>query len=57
VSWLRRLWPWHEHIYSFRFLERNFRCRCGKEISGDELFDADTMLGRHWRERYSEQAK
>lgn len=52
MKWLYRLWPWHEHVYSMRWNSREFECRCGHTISGEELFKPDTMLGRYWREHY-----
>lgn len=60
VTWLLRFWPWHEHLYSIVrpvevragfAREGSFRCRCGHEISGDELFSPDTVMGRYWRAR------
>lgn len=59
INWLRRLWPGHEHLYSQvthvdgELLEvPTFRCRCGDGIEGHELFKADSMMGRYWREQY-----
>lgn len=55
MNWLLRLIPWHEHIYVLRsrvFLAEDFRCRCGATISGEDLFPAHTMMGKHWRQQY-----
>ena len=59
MSWLLRLWPWHEHLYSLTvgIEQEDFHCRCGKTISGEELFRPDTMLGKYWRDRHPEVSK
>lgn len=51
---MKRFWRWlfpHEHVYCLSFDAQNFRCRCGETIEGEDLFDADTILGRYWRDR------
>ena len=62
-QWWRRLYPWHEHTYSIvgpltigpgvghDARSKEFACRCGHKISGDDLFAPNSMMGRHWRER------
>jgi len=64
MSWLLRLWPWHEHVYCHSSYEDGilrkipyFRCRCGATIEGHELFRPDSMMGRYWREQYPERFK
>lgn len=60
MTWILRLWPWHEHRYSIVgpveprpgfARQADFRCRCGKTITGEQLFAPHTMMGRYWRSR------
>lgn len=60
MRWLLRFWPWHDHVYCAQSWDSDgqlalvpiFRCRCGDEISGHDLFRPDSMMGKYWRERY-----
>jgi hypothetical protein len=48
--WIRSLWA-HEHVYGRVWNTRQFRCRCGDVIDGDDLFsDPDHWMYRYWRE-------